>query len=219
MQLHSNLNSRVKCNTSSGELNSHLIAGFLIMETKWHPIIGYESLYEINEVGEIKSLPKQHGRQYYSHGILKTKINIGGYCEVRLSNNKIDKHITVHRLVATQFIPNDLNKPCINHINGIKTDNRVENLEWVDYFENMKHAVDTGLLSVKGEKNPACKIKDENVIDIFTSPLTAKELSLKYNISEALIGKIRAQTIWKSVTFNFKKYDRRLRQNRTKNKN
>lgn len=63
-----------------------------------------------------------------------------GYFQIGLYKNNVRYFIGVHRLVAEAFIPNPNNKTCINHKNGIRTDNRVENLEWVTYSENMKHS-------------------------------------------------------------------------------
>lgn len=68
-----------------------------------------------------------------------------GYISVNLNNNGFRKYFFLHRLVAMTYIPNPQNKPQVNHINGIKNDNRVENLEWVTLSENIQHAVKTGL--------------------------------------------------------------------------
>jgi hypothetical protein len=76
---------------------------------------------------------------------LKASVNTRGYYYVSIQKDKRGKHKTVHRLVAETFIPNPVNKPQVNHINGIKTDNRVENLEWATSVENLRHAYDTGL--------------------------------------------------------------------------
>lgn len=100
-------------------------------------IDGYQN-YLINSEGVIVS--NRSGK------ILKTQIQNCGYELCHLTNNGSRKAFTVHRLVAKSFIPNPDNKPQVNHKNGIKTDNSVKNLEWVDLKENMRHAFDTGLM-------------------------------------------------------------------------
>lgn len=75
-----------------------------------------------------------------------------GYKHATIYINKKPKSCRVHRLVATAFIPNPENKPYVNHLNGIRSDNRVENLEWVTPSENTQHAVDTGLFKPTREK-------------------------------------------------------------------
>lgn len=82
--------------------------------------------YEVNKVGQIRN--KKTGR------ILKNSIRKDGYCQVMLGRKTIPEYI--HRLVAEVFIPNPKNLPQVDHINGIKSDNRVENLRWVDATEN-----------------------------------------------------------------------------------
>lgn len=78
---------------------------------------------------------------------LKPMIAQNGYLRIEIRDDKRNKlKLRIHRLVAEAFIPNPGNKPQVNHLNGDKSDNRVENLEWVTNSENMKHALKTGLL-------------------------------------------------------------------------
>lgn len=107
----------------------------------WKDIIGFENYYQVSNQGRVKSL-KRKGR--LKEKILK-QFDLKKYSAVILSKNSLSKTKTIHRLVASAFIPNPKNKEQVNHINGIKSDNRVENLEWATASENTQHAFDSGL--------------------------------------------------------------------------
>ena len=113
------------------------------MEEIWKPVVLYEWLYEVSNLWNIKSL------LFKKEIILKQYKNKHWYMNVHLCSNKNRTEFKVHRLVAQAFILNTENKPQVNHINGIKTDNRVENLEWYTRSENMKHAWDTWLKTIE----------------------------------------------------------------------
>ena len=109
-------------------------------------IEGYEGIYEGHSNGLIWS--------FISDRYLSGKAGTRGYCLNVLVNNGVKSPVSVHRLIATLFIPNPESKPYINHKNGIKNDNRVENLEWCTQQENVSHAFKNGLIVIpKGEKN------------------------------------------------------------------
>lgn len=109
-------------------------------------IIGYEGLYLIDSLGNVVSLPKIQGRRLHNkYKVLTQKINGCGYVEVTLCKDGEMKSFLLHRLLAIHFLDNENNLPQVNHKNGIKTDNRLENLEWVTASENTKHAYDNNL--------------------------------------------------------------------------
>ena len=100
-----------------------------MIKEQWRPIPGFEE-YQVSDQGKVKNK--------FGH-ILSPNINNKGYYLVTLSNGYIKKTCSVHRLVAMAWIPNPLNLPQVNHINEVKTDNRVENLEWVSCKQNINH--------------------------------------------------------------------------------
>lgn len=104
-------------------------------------VIGYEGLYLIDSLGNVVSLPRQQGSHFVNkYKILGTRMNRLGYKTVALSKDGKTQTILLHRLIAIHFVDNPNNYPCVNHKNGIKTDNRIENLEWCTRSYNTKHA-------------------------------------------------------------------------------
>ena len=118
------------------------------MEEIWKDIKGYEGRYQISNFGRVKSLiyPKEKIMNIYNFRRDGEKGK--GYWRVRLIKNSSYKYFFVHRLVAEAFIPNPNNYATVNHINGIKTDNRIDNLEWCSLKENIQKAWETGLYKV-----------------------------------------------------------------------
>ncbi len=112
------------------------------IESKWVPVRNYENYYEINAKGEVRSLHKPT----YGY-IMEERVDRGGYYTVRLNKPNMKTSTQyVHRLLGFAFLENPKNKCCINHIDGNKLKNNLENLEWVTTSENMKHAYKLGLV-------------------------------------------------------------------------
>lgn len=111
----------------------------------WKDIEGYEGFYQVNELGEIKSLARNHRYGIKHDRILKGRKDKDGYLRVQLIANGKRKDARIHRLVANAFIPNPNNKPTVNHKNGIVNDNNVNNLEWATYSEQNYHLYELGL--------------------------------------------------------------------------
>jgi hypothetical protein len=163
----------------------------------WKKIQGFED-YAISDKGNIKRETTTKG--YPEGTLLKPKLQKNGYLSKALHSNKKNYTKLIHRLVAEAFIPNPLNKLTVNHINGKKTDNRVENLEWNTYSENQLHAYDNGLCRGPiGEKQGRSKLKEYQVLEIVELSkigLTQNEIKRKYDISQGLVSKIINKKTW-----------------------
>lgn len=118
------------------------------METKeiWCPIEGYEGLYEVSNLGNVRSLGNKKTKKTK---ILKQNMNTSGYLRVYLCKNGKQKQFKVHRLVAEAFIPNLFGYPQVNHIDEDKTNNHIDNLEWCDNKYNSNHGTRNKRISVK----------------------------------------------------------------------
>lgn len=171
---------------------------------EWREVLGYEGLYSISNMGRLKSLTrvvdfketsiKSSSRTYYEKLIVLKEYD--RYIKYSISKNGKKFCASIHRLVAEAFIENPHKKPHINHINGIKSDNRVENLEWCTPSENMIHAFETGL-------NPTRKLTKEQVLEIRNMGSNSnKQLAEKYNVSSGCIRDVRYGTNWKHLISN-----------------
>lgn len=128
----------------------------------WKDIKGYEGLYQISNLGNVKALTRKYNWRgtirKTTEKILLPQLTWNGYFRVIFKNNK---KYRVHRLVAEAFILNPLNLSQVNHIDGNKQNNCVDNLEWCTRSENIKHAYKKGLIvAPKGEKSSLYGIKN-----------------------------------------------------------
>ncbi len=152
------------------------------MTESWLSVKGYEGLYEVSNLGNVRRVGGK---------TLSPKPGKLGYKIVSLSMNGYFKKYLVHRLVAEAFIPNPDDKPYVNHLDGNKTNNRVDNLEWATPSENIKHAYDTNLREpIRGENNSQCKLSDEDVVWIRSNAVKGdsefgyKALAIKFGVTE-----------------------------------
>lgn len=157
----------------------------------------YEGLYFLNENGNIFSYPKKTRK-----GIREIYPNLrkNGYLFIDLCKDKKVKKILMHRLMALTFLPNPENKEQVNHINGIKNDNRLSNLEWNTRSENQLHSIACGLRTTIGEKNSQSKLNSIQVMKIFNDNRKYIEIQKEFNISIPTISDIKRGYSWTHIT-------------------
>lgn len=156
----------------------------------WKKIKDFDN-YEVSNLGNVRRLDSfvfQSGRyNHYKGRVLKQENVKGGYKRVTLCKNNSTKRFQVHRLVAITFIENSKNKPCVNHIDGDKSNNQISNLEWVTYSENENHSY-----NFLGKINMNRKLSNEDIIFIkFNCKIgknsNIKEIASKYNVNVSTI--------------------------------
>jgi hypothetical protein len=177
------------------------------MEEIWKDVKGYEGLYKVSSLGRVKAINRNENNLKdplkKNKGLIKKpQLNKFGYYRMQLCKNGIRKNFFIHRLVADAFISNPKNKPNINHINCIRTDNIYKNLEWVTPSENQIHAYKYGQKSNSGENHGMSVLKNDDIINIRTgklSKLSNKKISLILNVNPSTILKIRKRINWNHI--------------------
>ncbi len=177
---------------------------------EWRAVAGYEGLYEVSNQGRVRSLArvvrKSDGtKQTYAGRILRSAVTAGGYRIVALSRGGKTVTKTVHRLVATAFLPRADERDVVNHINFDRADARVENLEWVTQAQNCRHTISAGRWLAprcRGEDAGCAKLTERDVVAIrreFALGASMRSLGLKYGVTGMSIKRVVTGMTWSHI--------------------
>lgn len=172
------------------------------MKEEWREVIGYEGYYMVSNIGRVKSVDREVRHkgekiQNKKGKVLRPGVNQHGYPQVYLSKLNKSKTLRVHRLVAEAFLLGD-SSLIVNHLDGVKTNNEVSNLEWTTYSGNNQHAWDTGLRPRTGPR----KLSNGDIISIkiwLQMRYPTHSLSRAYGVSERLVRDIREGRCWSHI--------------------
>ena len=175
----------------------------------WKDVQDWEGMYQVSSLGRFKSLEREkiigkRGKKIIKSFIMKQNERKGYLSILFYKNNDYILRIPSHIVIAKEFIKNLENKRTVNHINGIKKDNRLENLEWLTDSEQQLHAVKIGLRNnTIGEKSNLCKLNKKIVLEIrdfYNKKIfTVNELSVKYNTAISNVRYIVNRVTWKHI--------------------
>ena len=196
-----------------------------IHHEEWRPVVGFEDRYEVSNTGKVRSISRTYtnsrgstytvnGKELTQETKKSTNNNPHNYKRVTLSDNDGKLiHKSVHRLVAEAFIPNPENKPQVNHIDCVKDNNNVDNLEWCTSTENLQHASKHGLMhdtALKGEDAVLAKFTNEEVAwmrQLYDAGVSINLIAEQYDVSRptinnAIFGRSykEADALWKPCT-------------------
>lgn len=170
------------------------------MKEIWKDIEGYEGIYQVSNLGRVRSLDRKVWNYIKKGRILKSHSNGHGYQNVSLHNeNKIEKHAYIHILVAKAFIPNPENKKEVNHKDFNKENNCADNLEWVTREENKKHyrksqyanKVEKERISYFSNKTYKFIYENKNrILELYDKGQAIPEISKELNIGKDTIASI-----------------------------
>lgn len=171
---------------------------------EWKDIPGYENYYQASNHGRIKRVGgyirhSNNSMKNWSEKVLAQKQDAGGYLKVEFSKDGKRKNILCHRAVCAAFHENPQNLPQVNHKDGDKTNNSVDNLEWCSKSHNRLHAFATGLTSAKGSKNSQAILTVDRVLKIRESNERVKDLARQHGVSPATICDIKNRRSWAHI--------------------
>lgn len=161
--------------------NSHKEEG-----EEWRDIEGYEGLYQVSTFSRVRGLERDidasNGRTLRIQGSILSQKTRKGYKRINLCKKSEKETFLVHRLVASAFVPNPLNLPCVNHIDTDKSNNFYKNLEWCTNQENISHATMHGLMEKK-----LSKADKGNIIKLRKEGVYVKEIAKQYGVDRTSI--------------------------------
>lgn len=156
----------------------------------WKDVVGYEGHYKVSNKGRVASV-----KQGFRKWIMRQFRNHHGYYEISLTKDGVPKRLKVHRVVAEAFLVHPVGKDIVNHKDGVKTNNCIENLEWCNAQYNTRHALDSGLFIPKrGAEHPNSILSEADVRSIrkaHEGGVSSRDLARKYHTAQS--------TIWRCV--------------------
>lgn len=159
---------------------------------EFRPVMGYEDLYEVSNTGKVRSLSRPQE--------LKPEKSNAGYLRVHLRKGGTGRKYSIHRLVATAFVPNLESKPCVNHLDSNRVNNDASNLEWATHSENSQHMVAQGRES--RVRPPSAKFNDEqirNIREMYAQGIYQRVIAKQFGVPRPTITHIVNFDIYKSV--------------------
>lgn len=172
---------------------------------EWRDVAGYEGIYQVSSYGRVMRIAKGQGAR--AGHILKPGCCFNGYLIIALCRDGIQRTMNMHRVVAEAFLSRSANRDQVNHKNGVRDDNRVENLEWVTNAENQQHAyreLGAMLTHVRGEKHCNSKLTRVDVKKIrhlyATGDFTQQSLGEMFGVHKKTIYNIVYRKSWQHVS-------------------
>lgn len=171
-----------------------MILFITILNTEyWKPVIGYEGYYEVSSLGRIRSIERRNSRGE----ILKPFLNKTGYLSISLSKDGTAKTHRLHKLIAMAFLSNLENFPCVNHKNEVKSDNRVENLEWCSIRYNTLYGCGISKM---------IKTRLKNTKPIFAYSENRNVVFRFVNMTDVTLHGFHRGKVWECITGKRRKY-------------
>lgn len=167
----------------------------------WQPVVGYETLYQVSSLGRVRRMLNRNGNPLHEPLILQLITRQRGYLQVNLWKQNRHQSCRVHRVVMAAFIGPVPEGMQVNHRNGIKKDNSLENLEYVSPGDNVRHAKEV-LHANQGIKHPAHRLSETAVRHIRTAGLAGQsrtELAREFGVSRGCIGNVLSNRNWRHV--------------------